>query len=353
MSCFKCGSDWVTATGKNCVSCPNCCKIARWKARKEGRWLEGCTPRDCVECGKTFAPIIGGQNAKTCSTECKKEHRRKWRNEHKKGYRKGIRKCVQLHGIPMPLCLNCGKEVQDKRHDHCGRDCYNESKRKGVVSWDRTGQQLGNIRRRRAQGLPMPSQVMYAKIQSAMQKHFLAIESMWKKINSYFPCKNCGGPLKDHATEHTMFCSIPCAAAYEHEETCGCCGTKHKRVGVQGRHGAMCRKCKRKARSRYRKHTKGIAQRAKKFGVLRVQYDREEIFSRDGWQCQFCGVSLRRKWTYNRKTLVPHPHNATIDHIKPMSKGGDDAEWNVQACCLACNGKKSATAKGQLRLKFW
>jgi hypothetical protein len=254
----------------------------------------------------------------------------------------------------MPLCSHCGvKPVSDRRQKHCGRECYNAAKIAGDIAWDKTGQRIGYIRKRRAQGLPMPSQVMYAKIQSAMQKHFAEIKVMWKKLNGYLPCKNCGGPLKDHATERTMFCSISCAAVYEHEETCRCCGAKHNRVGVQGRHGSMCRKCKRKARNRYRKHTNNIAQRAKKFGVLRVQYDREEIFSRDGWQCQFCRVLLRRKWTYNRKTLVPHPHNATIDHIKPMSKGGDDAEWNVQACCLACNVKKSATAKGQLRLKLW
>jgi len=354
MSCLKCGSGWVTAAGKNCASCPHCCKQARCRARKEGRWSIGCGHRDCVECGKTFTPMIGGQNAKTCSPECKIQHRRKWRREHIKGWRKGVRKCVQVHGARMPLCLNCGKkEVLNRRHSHCSRECYQESRRKGVVSWDRTGQLLGIIRRRRAQGLPMPSQVMYASIQSAMKKHFAAIESMWKQINRYSPCKNCGGPLKVHAREFTMFCSIPCAAAYEHEEACRCCGAQHKRIGVQGKRGSMCRKCKRKARNKHRKHTKGIAQRAKKYGVLRVKYGREEIFCRDGWQCQLCGVALRRKWTYNKKTFVPHPHNATIDHIKPMSKGGDDAEWNVQACCLNCNGKKSATEKGQLRLKLW
>jgi 5-methylcytosine-specific restriction endonuclease McrA len=65
-----------------------------------------------------------------------------------------------------------------------------------------------------------------------------------------------------------------------------------------------------------------------------------------------CGHKLRRRWTYNKKSLVPHPRNATIDHIVPMSKGGADAQWNVQSCCLDCNGKKSATAKGQLRFRM-
>jgi 5-methylcytosine-specific restriction endonuclease McrA len=193
---------------------------------------------------------------------------------------------------------------------------------------------------------------MYADIQRAIASQMEAADLLWKAMLPHKPCKHCGGPLKQHATERTQFCSIACAAQYQHVETCRVCGVRHSRVGVQGRKGSMCKKCKRKAHNKQRTHSKGIAERAKKYGVLRVKYCRNEIFARDQWKCQLCGSCLRRKWTYNRKTLVPHPRNATIDHILPMSKGGDDAEWNVQACCLVCNGKKSARTKGQTRLKF-
>jgi hypothetical protein len=37
MSCLRCGSDWRTVKGKNMVSCPECCKTQRCKARKQGR----------------------------------------------------------------------------------------------------------------------------------------------------------------------------------------------------------------------------------------------------------------------------------------------------------------------------
>jgi len=352
MSCFKCGSDWVTATGKNCASCPHCCKVARCNARKQGRWNQSSHPRQCVECHKTFTPDIAKQNAEVCSPACKKERRRKWRRKHMLQYRKGVRKCVQVHGQAMPPCLNCGKPVKERRHDHCGRKCFNESRRKGIVAWDKTGQQLGDLRKRKAQGLRMPSEVMHAEIQAAMQKQFEQADLLWRKVSAWQSCKNCGGPLKEHARDHTEFCSIACAAKYEHVETCRVCGVQHNRVGVQGRKGSMCKRCRRKAHNKQRTHTKGIAERAKKYGVLRVKYCRNEIFVRDQWKCQLCNCCLRRKWTFNRKTLVPHHRNATIDHIVPMSKGGDDAEWNVQACCLACNGKKGARTKGQSRLKF-
>lgn len=31
----------------------------------------------------------------------------------------------------------------------------------------------------------------------------------------------------------------------------------------------------------------------------------------------------------------------TVDHIVPVSLGGSDDEWNLQAACRTCNGKKS------------
>ena len=352
MSCLKCNSEWVTATGKNCASCPYCCKLARCRARKEGRWSEGCKPRECVECGKTFVPEITRQNASACSPECKKKHRKKWARKNMKEYRKGIRKCVQVHGVAMPLCVNCGiNEVQSKRHHHCGRECFQESKRKGLIEWDRTGQQLGYIRKCRAQGLLMPSQSMHAEIKEAMRRTFQSIAGLYALLNNYRPCLNCGGPPKEHATEHTRFCSIKCSAEYEWECPCSSCGTVFSKRGVHGGSKALCIACKAKARRKHRKY-RNIASRAKKHGVATERCVRESLLERDGWQCQLCGVSLLRKWTYHNRTLVPHPRNATLDHIIAMACGGADAPWNIQACCFSCNCKKSASNKGQLRLRL-
>lgn len=45
-------------------------------------------------------------------------------------------------------------------------------------------------------------------------------------------------------------------------------------------------------------------------------------------QCPYCGVNLT-------------PDTATIDHIIPISKGGLHSAFNLIACCLPCNVKKS------------
>lgn len=53
---------------------------------------------------------------------------------------------------------------------------------------------------------------------------------------------------------------------------------------------------------------------------------REAIFTRDGPNCKLCG------------TIV----DLTLDHIIPVSKGGEDCLENLQVLCQSCNSKKGA-----------
>lgn len=353
MACLKCKSDWLTATGRNCASCPHCCKLARCRERKAGRWIDQIEPRDCIVCCKSFVPAsVHERKAQTCSDECAAEHKRQWRKQYIREYRKNGPSSKQIHGDPKPPCKRCGKEVGRRREEYCGRKCYQADKKEGVIEWDRTGQQIGNIRKRRAQGLPMPSQVMYEAIQLAMNRHAKGVADLWKALNDWRPCLHCGGPLPDHAQDFTMFCSIPCSSSYPHDVNCKKCGKRFVKIGMQGRQ-PFCDQCRRKQINKQRRlYGKNIKERAIRFGVERVRYNRDSVFERDGWRCQLCGCGLLRKWTVNKNTLAPHQRNATIDHIVPMAKGGADAEWNVQACCLLCNTRKGTFTKGQLRLKL-
>lgn len=351
MACLKCNSDWVTAMGKNCASCPHCCKQTRCKERKAGRWVDNLVARICVWCRKSFTPeSVHKRTTKVCSPQCKKQHRKHWAKGHRQKYSKEGATQRQLHGKPMPPCKRCGKPVRCRRRDYCGRECYQADKKEGVIGWDMTGQQLGDIRKRRVQGLPMPSQVMYAAIQDAMNRHAKGVAQLWKSLDAWRPCLHCGGQLPEHAQDFTMFCSIPCSANHEWDCACFKCGKLFCKRGVQGRNKALCRQCRRVAK-RLSKH-RGISSRARKHGVVREKYSRKEILDRDCWECQLCGVRLLRKWKYKKRTLRPHPDNATLDHIVPMACGGADAEWNIQACCFRCNARKGARQKGQLRLKM-
>lgn len=64
------------------------------------------------------------------------------------------------------------------------------------------------------------------------------------------------------------------------------------------------------------------------------RFDPYEIYERDNWICQICFESVS-------KTLK-HPDlmSATLDHIYPISKGGEHTESNTQLAHLVCNIKK-------------
>ena len=59
---------------------------------------------------------------------------------------------------------------------------------------------------------------------------------------------------------------------------------------------------------------------------------REQILSRDKYECKKCGVSKK-----NEKHLL-----LEVDHIIPISRGGITIESNLQALCWKCNRTKGA-----------
>lgn len=62
------------------------------------------------------------------------------------------------------------------------------------------------------------------------------------------------------------------------------------------------------------------------------------------WICGICGRKINRRLKY------PNPFSISIDHIIPLSKGGNDSPVNVQATHLRCNIGKHARNVGQLRM---
>ena len=66
------------------------------------------------------------------------------------------------------------------------------------------------------------------------------------------------------------------------------------------------------------------------------------ILARDGsLTCEYCGKA-NLVVNYQPVAGFPHPHNmATIDHIVPISKGGDRTDIsNIFVCCYQCNTEK-------------
>jgi len=71
-----------------------------------------------------------------------------------------------------------------------------------------------------------------------------------------------------------------------------------------------------------------------------------KIFERDNYICQLCGKKTRPDYKNQHHPLYPN-----LDHIVPLSKGGDHTMKNTQCLCHRCNCKKHNTGIGdQLRL---
>lgn len=73
-------------------------------------------------------------------------------------------------------------------------------------------------------------------------------------------------------------------------------------------------------------------------------YTREEIAERDGYRCKLCGRKVNMRLQY------PHLKAPTIDHVIPLTDGGDDTRVNVQLAHFQCNSRKGAGGQQQLAL---
>ena len=94
-------------------------------------------------------------------------------------------------------------------------------------------------------------------------------------------------------------------------------------------------------------HTKARhTRRAQKEGVLYEIFDPQDVFERDGWRCQHCHKKVQ--WLGKSPNHLLYPN---LDHIVPLSKGGEHTKRNTQLLCRECNAKKYINDVGeQLRL---
>ena len=68
---------------------------------------------------------------------------------------------------------------------------------------------------------------------------------------------------------------------------------------------------------------------------------RRAVIERDGRFCKLCGRPVVRRTS--RRSRVQHADNLlTLDHLVPISRGGDSSAENLRVCCRACNMRRSA-----------
>ena len=80
--------------------------------------------------------------------------------------------------------------------------------------------------------------------------------------------------------------------------------------------------------------------RAQKAGVRVEKFTLAQVIDRDGWVCGICG------WPIDRNVPWPDGQSRSIDHVIPISLGGDHVLSNVRLAHLGCNLRKGAKLDG-------
>ena len=215
---------------------------------------------------------------------------------------------------PVCICQHCGKSFQPKAPDrtkYCSRECYFVHKGEAAA---------------KGQSCPISR------------------------------CRVCGKMVK----WNRKACLGECTArykhiysmAYERENhevracTCSVCGKPFTpKYGDKSR--AFCSdECRRVAKNIVR-HERGRnhCQRIRHYGGHYEYVKVSSIFERDGWRCRQCGRKTPKRLRGTIALSAPE-----LDHIIPVSAGGDHAPYNLQCLCRACNIKKAAVGSGQLVL---
>lgn len=167
-------------------------------------------------------------------------------------------------------------------------------------------------------------------------------------------CQECGGlnplPVRGAARK---FCSAECRAAcharlrvvHRYAGQCAQCGYAFSCAKAGQRFCSIGCKNRAHLATRYANHeyapqSNGHRARALRYGAAYVAVNPADIFARDSWVCGLCAgqVDALLRW--------PHPFSASIDHVIPLSRGGDHIPENLQCAHLRCNIVKGAPNAG-------
>lgn len=352
MACRKCGSDWKTATGRDCRSCPHCNKLQRHIARKAGRWVEATEKAKCVVCCKEFTNV--GANvgkAKCCSLECTNACRKSWRAAYMAEYKIGRRRGTQASGrLPRPTCKRCGQPFKRKHGGndanlYCSKKCFFEARNAGDHAWDTTNQRKA-FWHHHGPYASAPSAKLVRLIAAGHRSVINAsnaLASLAAKELGRPSCHVCGVPCKDGASR---FCSYQCNKAWRGERACKC-GAVVPLATAFGR-APHCRDCKRESKRLQKRMYGSYRKRCKTYGgFFNPIVKPKDVFVRDNWRCHICGKKTRKVFSHQDGM------SATVDHHPvPLSKGGDHDWGNVRCACKRCNELKGNKWDGQLRMRM-
>jgi 5-methylcytosine-specific restriction endonuclease McrA len=213
-------------------------------------------------------------------------------------------------------CQCCGGGFFPKRTDRlqfCSRECAFEARSTKAAEFKA-------VRKAKYEGWLAEQKLIWETNRTEKKAKLIAAKEARELKHSQRPCQHCSnprGPRVEAKWWASGFCSVLC----------------------RGRHTRDT------PAYRVRKRSWLKADKAKKRGVTVEVFDPLEVLERDGWRCHLCGYMTRKamRGTY-------HPKAPELDHIVPISKGGEHSRRNTACACRSCNQTKLNRSLGQLRL---
>lgn len=90
--------------------------------------------------------------------------------------------------------------------------------------------------------------------------------------------------------------------------------------------------------------TRCARRRARRRLAFVEHVDPDVVFGRDDWRCHLCGGRI------DKRLSGRHRWGPTIDHLVPISEGGEHSYANVAAAHRSCNSKRGVSGPAQLAL---
>lgn len=338
--CVVCGRECCRVNGTRGPQPSTCsreCKLAKARAKKPPR-----PQRQCKRCGSSVVPPERGPVGWFCSDHCRHKHR--WEK-------------VAKELRPAQVCQRCGGQFTGHKRTYCSPACR--------VAKDIHCRNCGKLF------------IGRQNQRSCSAECNLALRVKAHTKSNHTDCQWCGRRFKPRQSQYSTFCSRECSkgmsigSATVRELVLRFKKRVASRVANRKMAVAQCRNCSNPshmlsgesvcdpckrisrraiARIHYVRSCGGTVgkhrHRARAHGVSYTPIRRLEVFNRDKWRCQLCGKRCDKTWTPG------NPNAPELDHIIPLSKGGDHAWHNVQCACSECNGRKGDRPMGQRRLAF-
>ena len=334
VNCKNCDREFER-NKRNIQFCQSSCYKEFWKkndrlkaksdrrAKKQKLAESGGYKLNCQWCNEVFSCL---RRRKYCTPVCssKANTEKKKLKAHQSGKKKPIEQVKKelreraLADGRIFNCRNCGKENWAKeggsnrkkgiKPAFCNVSCMSEWRKKQNPKNDPAyAEQQEKLR-------------LIRKLKFILSHHKRNMEYVEQRIETrHRSCSDCGVDYCDWPLSRMGQGSLRCQPCQEQSDRLSRKASKAKRKAVE-------------------KGAKGYA------------FDVFDVFERDGWRCQLCDCSSpkRLRGTY-------HPSAPELDHIKPLSKGGEHTMENTQLLCRTCNMMKSdksmTWAKRQLRAR--